>query len=58
MAADSPVNPPDPAALEADRQRRRRGRSIAIAAALAVLVVLFYLITIFKLGGSVVERPL
>jgi hypothetical protein len=58
MAADSPTGHPDPAALEAERKRRRRGRSIAIAVALAVLVVLFYLITIFKLGGSVVERPL
>ena len=58
MAADSPVDRRDRAAFEAELRRRRRGRSIAIAVALAVLVVLFYLITIFKLGGSVVERPL
>ncbi|WP_018700425.1 hypothetical protein [Amorphus coralli] len=42
-----------------DRQKRnRRARSLAIAALLAVLVVLFYVITIFKMGGAVVDRPL
>ena len=40
------------------RRRRRRARSIAIAVALGVLVVLFYLVTIAKLGPGVMERPL
>jgi archaellum biogenesis protein FlaJ (TadC family) len=41
-----------------EQRRRQRGRSIAIAIALAVLVVLFYVVTIVKLGPGVVDRPL
>lgn len=39
-------------------QRRRRRRSIAIAVALAALVVVFYAITVVKLGPSVLVREL
>jgi hypothetical protein len=39
-------------------ERRRRTRSIAIALALAALVVLFYVATIVRLGGNVLNRPL
>ena len=39
-------------------ERRRRTRSIAIALALAALVVLFYVATIVRLGGNVMNRPL
>ncbi|WP_421726796.1 hypothetical protein [Bauldia sp.] len=42
----------------ADLQRRRRGRSVAIAIILAALVVLFYLVTVVKLGPGVMSRPL
>jgi hypothetical protein len=38
--------------------RRRRARSIAIALALGALVLLFYLVTIAKLGPGVLDRPL
>ena len=41
-----------------DAQRRRRARSIAIAVALGALVVLFYLVTLAKLGPGVLERAL
>lgn len=41
-----------------EQRRRQRARSIAIAIALAGLVVLFYLVTIVKLGPGVVDRPL
>lgn len=41
-----------------EQRRRQRGRSIAIAVALGVVVLLFYLVTIVKLGPGVVERPL
>ncbi len=44
--------------LTEDQRRRRRARNIAIAVALAGLVALFYLLTVFKLGGGVVDRPL
>lgn len=39
-------------------ERRRKTRSIAIALALAALVILFYVATIVRLGGNVIERPL
>jgi predicted nucleic acid-binding Zn ribbon protein len=44
--------------LTEEQRRRRRGRSIAIALALALLVVLFYVVTIVKLGPGVMNRPL
>ena len=44
--------------LTEDQKRRRRQRSIAIAVALGFLVVLFYVITVVKLGAPVLDRPL
>jgi predicted nucleic acid-binding Zn ribbon protein len=44
--------------LTAEEKRRRRTRSIAIAFALGALVVLFYLVTILRLGGNVFNRPI
>jgi hypothetical protein len=41
-----------------ERERRRKRRSIAIALVLAGLVVLFYVATIVRLGGNVLNRPL
>jgi hypothetical protein len=43
---------------ERERERRRRMRSIAIALALAGLVILFYVATLVRLGGHVMNRPL
>jgi hypothetical protein len=40
--------------LTEEQQRRRRARNIAIALALGALVLLFYVVTIVKLG----HRPL
>lgn len=44
--------------LTPEQKRRRRARSIAIALALGALVVLFYVVTIVKLGPNVLNRPL
>jgi hypothetical protein len=44
--------------LNAEQKRRRRARSIAIALVLGALVLLFYAITIVKLGPGVLTRPL
>jgi hypothetical protein len=41
-----------------EQRRRQRARSIAIAVALVGLVVLFYLVTIVKLGPGILDRPL
>jgi hypothetical protein len=41
-----------------ERDRQRRKRSIAIALALGALVILFYVATLVRLGGNVMNRPL
>jgi hypothetical protein len=41
-----------------ERLRRQKSRSIAIAVVLIGLAVLFYLATIFRLGGNVFNRGL
>ncbi|HZJ13029.1 MAG TPA: hypothetical protein VFD26_10360 [Methyloceanibacter sp.] len=43
---------------EQERKRRQRMRSVAIAWILAALVVLFFIVTIVRLGGQVAVRPL
>ena len=43
---------------EQERKRRQRMRSVAIAWILAALVVLFFIVTIVRLGGNVANRPL
>lgn len=47
-----------PIVLTAEQKRRQRIRSIAIALALVGVVVLFYLVTILRLGGNVFNRPI
>lgn len=39
-------------------ERRRKMRSVGIALALAALVAIFYIATIVRLGGNVMNRPL
>ena len=51
-------NPDDGIVLTEEQKRRRRARSIAIALTLGALVVLFYIVTIVKLGPGVLNRPL
>jgi hypothetical protein len=44
--------------LTEEQRRRRRNRSIALALVLAGLAVLFYVVTIVKLGPQVMNRPI
>jgi hypothetical protein len=44
--------------LTAEQKRRLRARNIAVAAVLFGLIVLFYLITIFRLGGNIAGRAI
>ena len=44
--------------LTEEQRKRRRARSIAIGLALGALVLLFYVVTIVKLGPGVLRRPL
>ncbi|MGA7323248.1 MAG: hypothetical protein WBX25_01900 [Rhodomicrobium sp.] len=49
----------DAAAEDAEQaKRRKRLRSLAIAWALFALVLLFFFVTIVRLGGNVANRPL
>jgi thiol:disulfide interchange protein len=43
--------------LTEEQKRRRRARNIAIALALGVLVVLFYALTIIKVGQTGLLKP-
>ena len=43
---------------EQEAKRRQRMRSIAIRLALAALVLLFYVATLVRFGGNVMNRPL
>ncbi len=45
-------------AMSPEQKRSQRRRSLAIALGLVALAVLFYLVTIFQLGGHVANRPL
>jgi hypothetical protein len=44
--------------LTPEQQRGRRARNIAIGVGVALLVVLFYAITVVRLGGVVANRTL
>jgi len=44
--------------LTEQQSRARRNRSIAIALALGAFVVVIFLVTMVKLGGNVLTRPM
>lgn len=44
--------------LQEEQRKRQRARSIAIALALGALVVLFYVVTIVKMGPGIMGRGL
>jgi hypothetical protein len=47
-----------PFRLTPEEQKRRRKRSLALALVLGGIVLLFYVVTIAKLGPGVLQRPL
>jgi hypothetical protein len=49
---------PDGIVLTEEELKRRRSRSVALGWVLGALVILFFVVTIAKLGGNVVNRPL
>ncbi|NJM33665.1 MAG: hypothetical protein HC850_02000 [Rhodomicrobium sp.] len=51
-------SPTDKAVLTDEEKRRQRIRSVVIALSLVALAVLFFLVTIVRLGGNVATRPL
>jgi hypothetical protein len=52
------AEPSTPSRLTPEEQKRRRRRSLALALALGALVLLFYVVTIAKIGPQVLQRPL
>jgi len=44
--------------LTDEQKKKRRSRSLAIALVLAALVILFYVVTIIKLGPGVMDRAM
>ena len=53
------VQNPEPGIRLTEQQlRARRARSIAIALALGAFVVVIFVVTIVKLGGNVLTRPM
>ena len=47
-----------PPQLDEEGRRRRRRNSIALGLVLAALVVIFYALTIAKMGPAILNRPL
>jgi hypothetical protein len=50
--------PGDGIRLTEQQLRARRNRSIAIALALGAFVVVIFLVTVVRLGGNVLTRPM
>jgi hypothetical protein len=44
--------------LTEEQRRRRRTRSIVLGLVLAALAILFYLVTIVKIGPAIMSRPI
>ena len=47
-----------PHSLTTEERQRRRKRSLALALVLGALVLIFYVVTIAKLGPGVMQRPM
>ena len=59
MSADHQDTVPDAGIVLTDEQRRRRRkRSVALGLVLFGLCVLFYVVTVYKLGANVLDRAL
>lgn len=48
----------DQVELTEQQKKARRSRSVALAVVLAVLAVLFYVVTIIKVGPGIFDRPM
>lgn len=52
------MGPEDEIVLTPEQARSRRARNLAIGVMVALLAVLFYAVTIVRLGGAVAQRAL
>lgn len=53
-----PRDDQEPVKLSEPERNRQRRRSIAIALMLGGLVLLFYLVTVVRIGGNIAKRAL
>ena len=51
------MNEDQPLRWSPDQLKRRNQRNVALALVLGALVVLFFVVTVAKLGGNVAQRP-
>jgi hypothetical protein len=58
MSVEQPQNQEDGVVLTPEQQKSRRARNIAIGITVALLAVLFYAVTVVKLGGAVANRQI
>jgi hypothetical protein len=58
MTTPPATTEPEGVVLTDAQKRQRRARSVALAIALTGMVVLFYVVTVVKLGPQVLNRPL
>jgi hypothetical protein len=52
------LKPDEGVVLTPEQARSRRARNIAIGVTIALLAVLFYAVTVVRLGGAVANRTL
>ncbi len=55
---DEATPPRPPMQLTPEQARSRRARNVAIGLCIGLMVVLFYAVTIVKLGPGIMGRPL
>ena len=53
----APDKHPQPPELTPEQIRSRRARNVAIGLAIAALCVIFYAVTVVKLGPGVLHKP-
>ena len=58
MSAPNEPHQANPAHHAAELARTRRRRSIALGAVLALFAVIFYVLTIIKMGPGILDRAL
>lgn len=55
MTMNAPDKPPKGVQLTPEQLRKRRARNVALGVAIGLVVVLFYMITVVKLGPGVLK---
>lgn len=58
FSGEAMVDQKPPSGLTPEEQKRRRKRSLALALVLGALVLIFYVVTMAKIGPQILQRPL